>query len=117
MAEIDDQLLARLVAYVDGEASPSEAAEIERLIAGDSSIRAEVEGLRESGEKLKKLMKAEAANAQIPDAWLDLVRQHDQGTFVTHLMITWKARVGTRGLFLIAGLCALLLIFGTVFLI
>jgi len=82
MLEIDDQLFERLVAYVDGELTESEAKKIEEMIAADLEIRTEVDRLRESRGVLIRHMKVEAKNTPVPKAWLDLVAKHREPRFL-----------------------------------
>ncbi|MGI9490015.1 MAG: hypothetical protein ACR2RF_29820 [Geminicoccaceae bacterium] len=73
MAKLDDALLNRLGAYVDGELSAVEAAEIEELIDQDAEIAQVVEGLEASTCSIRDDFLGQIEKEPIPEEWLKLI--------------------------------------------
>ncbi len=75
MAKLDDALLDRLGAYVDGELSAAEKTEIDDLITRDPAIAQIIEDLRAASQAIRDDFLKTVMDQKIPQEWLQLIKE------------------------------------------
>lgn len=104
----DERLQALLSDYVDGTISAADRAEVERALAADPALRAEVEDLRGGLPHLRKLDRAPAP-AELSKTVEETIHRRSAGRFFA------RRTLGDRvpfGVLLIVALAALIVIVG-----
>lgn len=104
----DERLQALLSDYVDGTISAADRAEVERALAADPALRAEVEDLRGALPHLRKLDRAPAP-AELGKTVEETIHRRSAGRFFA------RRTLGDRvpfGVLLIVALAALIVIVG-----
>ena len=74
MTRVNETLLNRLGAYVDGELSALDAAKIEEMIDQDVELRQVVEEMKASTRIIRDDFLRQAEEEPIPDEWLKLIK-------------------------------------------
>lgn len=75
MAKLDDALLDRLSAYVDGELSAAEMNEVENLMVQDPAIAQTIDALRAANRAVRNDFLKTVKERKIPEAWLQLIKE------------------------------------------
>ena len=103
MTRVDEALLNRLGAYVDGELSAIDAAKVEEMIDQDVMIRQVVEGLKASTHVIRDDFLKQIEEEPIPDEWLRLIKA-DGGKSIS---ARWPLIAGVALLSVVLVLCGL----------
>jgi len=75
VVKLDDALLDRLSAYVDGELSAAEMTEIEKLIAEDPAIAQKIGDLRTASQAIGEDFLRSVRDKEVPKKWLQLIKE------------------------------------------